>query len=158
MSKINLSPFYLEQVDNLLVHGGNEIGDGGEVRLGISGQGHEDDVLPAGPLDLAAGDDAPRVGIEHDLQKNPGIVGRGAGLVVGKAGVEQGKVKLVVNEMVQGVLEGAGQDLLFKMDGDEFALAVRVRFVTGHDAISFAVVKGSPHGILQSFYSAYADK
>jgi len=42
----------------------------------------------------------------------------------------------VVDEVIQGVLEGAGQDLLGKVDGDELALGVRVGFVTGHDAIS----------------------
>ena len=124
-----------KQVDDLFIHGGDEIGDGGEVRPRIGGQSHEDDVFPAGLLDLPAGDDAPRVGIEHDLQKNPGIVSGGAGLVVAEAGVEQGQVKLVVDEVVQGVFEGAGQNLLGEVDGDELALGVRVRFVARHDAI-----------------------
>jgi len=108
----------------------------GEMGPGVGGQGHEDHVLLAGLLDLPAGDNAPRIGVEHDLQKNPGIVGGGAGLVVAEAGVEQGQVKLVVDEVVQGIFEGAGQNLLGEVDGDKLALRVRVRFVAGHDAIS----------------------
>ena len=113
-----------EQVDDFLVHGGDEIGNGGEMGPGVGGQGHEDHILPAGLLDLPAGDNAPRVTIEHNLQKNPGIIGSGAGLIIAEAGVEQGKVKLVVDEVIQGVFEGAGQDLLGEVDGDELALGV----------------------------------
>ena len=69
-------------VDDLFVHGGDEIGNGGEMRPGASGQGHEDHVLPAGLLDLPAGDDAPRVGVEHNLQKNPGIIRRRTCLII----------------------------------------------------------------------------
>jgi len=64
-----------EQMDDLLVHGGDEIGDGSEMGPGVGGQGHEDDVLPAGLLDLPAGDDASRIGIEDDLQEDPRIRG-----------------------------------------------------------------------------------
>jgi len=42
----------------------------------------------------------------------------------------------MINEMVQGIFEGTGEDLLGKMNGNEFALGVGVRFVTSHAAIS----------------------
>ncbi len=38
----------------------------------------------------------------------------------------------MVNEMVQGVFESAGQDLVSEVDGDEFPLCIGVGFVTGH--------------------------
>ena len=66
-----------EQVDDLSIHRGNEIGDGGEMGPGIGEKSHKDHILPAGLFDPAAGDDAPRVGVKNDLQQNPGIVGRG---------------------------------------------------------------------------------
>jgi hypothetical protein len=47
----------------------------------ISGQGHEDHVLMAGPLDLPAGDDALGVSVEYDLEKDSGIVGGSSGEV-----------------------------------------------------------------------------
>ena len=62
-------------MDDLLVHGGNEFGNGSEMGSGISGQGHEDYVFLAGPLDLPAGDDASGVGVEYDFEKDSGIVG-----------------------------------------------------------------------------------
>ena len=97
---------------------------------GIERQRHEDDVLPAALLD-PAGDNAPGVGVEDDLQQNGGIVGRGAD-VVGVAIIKEREIELVVDEVVEGIFEGAGKDLLVKGDGDELALAVVVRFVTSH--------------------------
>ena len=113
-----------KQVDDLPVHGGDEVGNGGEMRPGIGGQGHEDNVLPAGLLDLPAGDDAPRVGVEHDLEQNLGIVGCGAGRIIFEAFIEDGEIELMVDQVVQGILESAGQDLFGEMDGDELALGV----------------------------------
>jgi hypothetical protein len=72
---------------------------------GVGGKRHEDHVLPAGLLDPAAGDDAPRIGEQHDLQQYPGIVGRGPCFVVLEAKVEKGEIEFVVDEMVQGELE-----------------------------------------------------
>lgn len=44
----------------------------------------------------------------------------------------------MVDQVVQGVFEGAGQDLVGKVDGNELALGVRVGFVAGHAAISLS--------------------
>ena len=125
-----------EQVDYLLVHGGDEIGNGGEMRSSISGQGHEDHVFPAGLLDLAAGHYPAGVGIEHDLEQDAGIIGWRSALIVTEAGIEDREVQFVINQMIEGVFKGAGQDLAVKMDGDELALGVGVWLVTRHGAIS----------------------
>lgn len=37
---------------------------------------------------------------------------------------ERKPIKLVVDEMIQGVFKGAGEDLFLEMDGDEFDLSV----------------------------------
>ena len=125
-------------MDDLLVHGGDEIGNGREMGPGVGGQGHEDDVLPAGLLNPPAGDDAPRVGIEHDLQQNPGIIGGRPDLIVAETGIEDRKIQFVIDQVIEGVFEGAGQDLVGEMDGNELALSVGVGFVTGHGAISLS--------------------
>lgn len=41
-----------------------------------------------------------------------------------------------MNEVVQGEFKCAGKDLPVKVNGNEFALNVRVRFITGHAATS----------------------
>lgn len=142
-------------MDDLFIHGGDEIGNAGEMRPGISGQRHEYHVLAAGLFNLTAGDDAARVCIEHDLQKNPGIIGFCASLIIAETGIEQREVKLVVDKVIQRIFEGAGKNLVGKVDGNELALGIGVRFVTGHDAISLPVVNRLPCGILQSLYRDY---
>ena len=56
-----------EELDCFLVLGGDEVGDGGEVRPGIGGQGHEDDVFVAAVSYLPAGSDPFGIGVEDDL-------------------------------------------------------------------------------------------
>jgi hypothetical protein len=68
---------------------------------------------------LAAADDAPAVGEEDDLEQHGRRVGGCAGEVVLVAGVEAGQVELVIDQVVQGVFEGAGQQLPFEIDGKE---------------------------------------
>ena len=98
----------------------------------ITGEGHEDNVFPAALFYFPAGGDTPGVGIEDDLEKNGGIIGGGAGIVIGVAGIKYGEIKLMVDQVVQRVFEGAGEDLLVKGDGKELALTVVVLFVAGH--------------------------
>src|SRR3990170_2310617 len=49
-------------------HGRDKMGYGGEVRLGVRRERHEDHILPAGTLYLAAAKNAAGIGIEHNLQ------------------------------------------------------------------------------------------
>jgi len=112
-----------EQMDDLFVHGGNEFGNGGEMGLGISGQGHENSIFLAGPFDLPAGDDASGVG-------------GGSGDIILETFIKAGEIQLMINEMVQGIFEGTGENLLGKVNGNDFALSVGVRFVTSQAATS----------------------
>lgn len=56
----------------------------------------------------------PNESVERPL--NPGIVSRVAGSVVAETLIKQGKIKLVVDNVDQDVLEGAGQDLVRKIE------------------------------------------
>jgi hypothetical protein len=78
------------------------------VRGRIATERDERDVLCAGTLDAATADNSPRIGEEHDLEQHGRRVGAGAGEIVLVAGVEAGQVELVIDEVVQGVFEGAG--------------------------------------------------
>lgn len=102
------------------------------MRPGISAQGHEDDVLLASPGNPLAGNDPPGIRKENCLQKYARVIGGRPCLFVLIAIIKDGKIKLVVNEMIQGVLKGAGQDLFLKKDGDELSLGIGVIFVPGH--------------------------
>ena len=59
------------------------------------------------------------------------MLGGCAGEVVLVAGIEPGQVELVVHKIVQGVLEGAGQQLPFEIDGKEARAGVDC-LVAGH--------------------------
>ena len=63
-----------EQLGNIVADGTNKIGNGGEVRDLIAGQGDEGDVVAAGAFDLAAADDALRIGEQDDLEQDGGRV------------------------------------------------------------------------------------
>ena len=99
---------------------------------GIGGQSHENDVLIAAISDLPAGGDPLGVCVQDDLEQNPGIVCRCAGFVVLISEVEDGEVDFVVDQIVESVLEGAGEDLFVEAEGDEFALRVVVLLVLRH--------------------------
>jgi hypothetical protein len=111
-------------VNDLLIHGGDKIGNGGEMRPGIGAQGHENDVLLARLGYPPAGDDPSGIRKENDLQQYARIIGGSTGFFVLIALVKKGKIKLVVDEMIQGVFKSTGEDLFLEMDGDEFTLSV----------------------------------
>ena len=121
----------LEHLTNQLTQAGDERGDGGEVRAAVAAQSDEGDVLAARTLDAAAGDDAARVGQQHDLQEHGRRVGTRTDLVVVKARVERAQVDLAVEQVVQRVLEGAGQQLRLEIDGQKPRAGVDV-LVAGH--------------------------
>ena len=81
-------------------------------------------VLLAGLLDPAAGDQAPAVGQQHNLEHDPGVVGAGAGRVVVEPGVECTQVEFVVDQVVQRKLERPGLNLLLQHNRDEHPAAL----------------------------------
>src|SRR5450759_3203417 len=42
----------------------------------------------------------------------------------------------MINQMIEGIFEGARNDLFFKVDGNEFTLCVGIRFISGHGCSS----------------------
>lgn len=67
-----------KQLGGQLAHAGDELGQRGEVRLAVAGDGHEQHMVAAGGLHLAAADDAAAVGQQDDFQEYRWIVGGGA--------------------------------------------------------------------------------
>jgi hypothetical protein len=94
------------------------------VRPGIGAQGHKNDVLLASLGNPPAGNDPSGIRKENDLQQNTWVIGGGSGFFVPIAFVKKGKIKLMIDEMIQGVFKGTREDLFLEMDGDEFTLSV----------------------------------
>lgn len=111
-----------EEGADLVAHGGDELGDGGMVRRIIAGHGDENDVLVARPFDAAGADKPSGITEKDDLEQDLGIDRRAAGLVVAEACVKGGEVEPVFDDVVNGVFEGARDDLLFEGDGKHQAL------------------------------------
>ena len=105
------------------------------MRGAVARERDEGDVVAAGALDLPTADDAPAVGEQHDFQQHRRRVGRRAGEIILVAGIETGEIKFVIDEVVQGVLEGAGLQLPFEINGYEARAGVDV-FVAGHGRLS----------------------
>lgn len=70
--------------------------------------GDEGDLLAARWCDMTAGEEAAGISEEDHLQQHHGWVGGGAGVIVAKATIEMREVDFVVEEMIQGMLKGAG--------------------------------------------------
>lgn len=87
--------------------------------LTIAGQCNEGHLFETGLSDGATGDEATRVGKQHHLEQHRGWIGRGSGEVVTEAGIEMREVNLVIEKMVQSMLEGASDQLLFQHDGQQ---------------------------------------
>ena len=102
----------------------DKLGQGGEVRDGIARQRFEDDVGLAAPLDLTAGGDAFRVSKQNDLQQNGRIVGQSAGVVVALLGVKHRQIQLVLNQVMNGVFEGARLELFLVVNDHHRILVV----------------------------------
>jgi len=94
------------------------------MRPGIGAQGHENDVLLASLGNPSAGDNPPGISKENYLKQDARVIGGRPGFFVLIAFVKKGKIKLVVDEMIQGVFKGAREDLFLEMDGNEFTLSV----------------------------------
>src|SRR3989338_2180889 len=117
---------------DLFFHGGDKVGEGREVGLCVGCEGFEEDVVLTAGFNLSAGGDAVGVGKEDDFQQNGGIEGGGAGCIILIKVEKDREVELVVDDMVVGILKGTGQDLIFEINGDQFALIVVIFFIPGH--------------------------
>ena len=118
-----------EDAGDLVTQCRNKAGDGGEVRPAVSGQRDEGDVFAAGALDVAAADDALRIGEQHNLQQHDGRISGGSRDVIFETRIETGQVKLVVDQVIHGMLESAGQKLPLQVNSEKPGAGVDV-FVT----------------------------
>lgn len=100
-----------EDAGDVVGEGGDESGKGGEVRLAVARQGDEGNVVAADGFNVAAGNDALAVGEQNNLEQHGGWIGGSAGGVILEPGIEAGQIDLVIDEVVEGVLEGAGKQL-----------------------------------------------
>jgi hypothetical protein len=103
--------FAIEQRQHLRKHRGDrfaraadKVGDRGEVRLGVAGQGNEHDVVAAGALDRARAHHALRVRQQHRLEQHPRRICRCAVVIVAVVRVECGQIQLI-DQMVHGMRE-----------------------------------------------------
>jgi hypothetical protein len=131
--------YLLEQLFYLIGVLADKLGQGGEVRDGIAGQRLEDDVGLAASLDLAAGGDAFRVSKQNDLQQNGRIVGQSTGVVVALLGVKHRQIQLVLNQVMNGVFEGARLELFLVVDDHHRILVVVDVLETRHTDGSLSV-------------------
>ena len=115
-----------EDAGDVVGQPGDKPGDRGEVRLGVAGQGDEGDVMTADGFDIAAGDDALAVGEQHDLEQHGGRIGGRAGCVILEPGIKAGQIKFVVDEVVEGVLKGAREQLSLQVNGKKTRAGVDV--------------------------------
>jgi hypothetical protein len=70
------------------------------VRLAIPRKRDELHVVAARPFHAARAHDPMRVGQQHDLEQDPGLVGRSAHLIVAIARLNLGQVDLVIEQVV----------------------------------------------------------
>ena len=89
----------------------HELRDGGEVRRAIATQRDERHVFFARPGDLSAADDPLRIREQHDREEQRERVGGCAGLVVLEARIEVRQIDGLIEQMIQRVLERAGEPL-----------------------------------------------
>ena len=82
------------------------------MRSLVAGQGDEGNVVAAGAFNLAAADDALRIGEQNDFEQNCRRVGGGTGLVVPVANVKAGEIQFMVDQIIQRMFEAAGEQLL----------------------------------------------
>lgn len=86
-------------------------GERSEARLAVATQGNEGDVVAAGGFNVTAGNNALAVGKQNDLEEHGGRKGGRAGSIIPEPSIEMGEIKLVVNEVIESVLKGAGKEL-----------------------------------------------
>ena len=99
----------------------------------LAGQDHEGDVLLASLGDIAAADHAAGVGVQDDFEQHDRRIRGGAAFMVLKPLVQNPQIKLVIDQVRQGVFKGAGEQLDGKINGKSLHAGVD-GFVAGHRA------------------------
>ena len=98
-----------EDGGDILAQRAHDVRDRREVRRGVAAERDERHVLAARALDSATAHDALRVREEHHLQEHRRLVRRGACLVIPVARVEMGEIDRVAEQVVERMLQRAGQ-------------------------------------------------
>ncbi len=111
--------------------GADEVGDCREVGARVAAQGNERDVLLAGPGDRPAAHQSAGVGEEHHPRQHARRVGGRARRIVAIPDVEWRQIDRLFEQLVQGMLESAGEQLGGEVDRDELRLRID-RLVTRH--------------------------
>ena len=120
-----------EDAGDIVAQRCNKPGDSGEVRPAVAGQRDKGDVFAAGAPDAAAADNAHGVREQDNLQKHGGRIGGCPRHVVAVTRIETREIEFVVDQVVHGMFEGAGQKLLLQVDGEKAWAGVDV-FVARH--------------------------
>lgn len=79
----------------------------------------------------AAADDALEIGKQDYLQEHGRKIGGYTSFVIAEAGIEAGQVEFVIEQVIQSMLEGAGQQLPLQVNGEKPGASVDV-FVARH--------------------------
>lgn len=127
--------YLAEYGGDVIAQMGNKGGDGGEVRLGIAGQGDEGDVFSTGELNRTAGDEALAVGKQNDFEQHSRWIGGCSGNIILETGIKAGEIQLMVDEVVQGMLKGTREELPLQVDHQKPRAGVD-GFVARHGLVS----------------------
>ena len=95
----------------------HEFGDVGVAGLAVAAEGDELNVVQAGVFDAPARYQTTAVGQQDDLEHDARVAGAGAAFVVVEACIQCVEVQLMINQVVQGELEGAALDLFGQHHG-----------------------------------------
>jgi len=108
--------------------------------LAVTRQGFENNIVLAAPFNFPAGSYAFRIREQNDLQQYRRVIRRPAAfaLIVAVVGIENGKIELVGDQIMQRVFESAWLQLFCEIDNNHGGLVVVVMFEVGHwhDSVS----------------------
>lgn len=100
-------------------------------------------MLPAEPLDAATAHHPMRVRREHYLQEERRRIRGGTSRVVPKPLVERRQIHGVLHQVVNRMLEGAGEELPREVDGEQLGLRVDL-LVAGHGSLRRGLLLYAP--------------
>ena len=101
------------------------------MRLAVAGQGDEGDMFAASSFDVAAADDALRIGKQDDLEEHGGRISCRPRFVIAEADIKAAEVDFVVEQVIQCVFESTGQELPLQVHRNKSRAGVDV-FVARH--------------------------